>query len=68
MEAVENRDKAIVKELANRDNQWLNSLHHVEDNLKKSQREHINNRLLLESLAKRQRELAEAMLKSWNGQ
>ena len=57
---LEKIDKAIKEELTPRDREWLNSLEHYRDSLRIMSLEQVNNRTLMESLTKRQRELTES--------
>ena len=54
---LEDRDKALKACLKSRDNNWLNSLAHCKEIFRLMTYEQVHNRTLLESLAKRQREL-----------
>ena len=60
---LEKRGKAIKEELTSRDREWLNNLQHCRDILRIMSHEQINNRTLMESLAKRQRELTKCNAK-----
>ena len=62
-EILEKRDKAIKEELTSRDSKWLNNLQHCRDSLRIMSHEQVNNRTLMESLAKRQRELTKSNAK-----
>ena len=62
-EMLEMRDKAIKEELTSRDREWLNSLQHNKDSLRIMSHEQVNNRTIMESLVKRQRELIESNAK-----
>ena len=62
-EMQEKRDKAIKEELTSRNREWLNSLQHCRDSLKIMSHEQVNNRTLMESLAKRQCELTKSNAK-----
>ena len=59
MNMLEDRDKAMKATLESRDRDWLNSLDHCKESLRLMTYEQVNNRALMESLAKRQRELTE---------
>ena len=52
-EILEKIDKAIKEELTSKDKEWLNSLQHCRDNLRIISHDQVNNRTLMESLAKR---------------
>ena len=52
----EDRDNALKACLESRDKNWLNSMAHCEESFRLMTYEQVNNRTLLESLAKRQRE------------
>ena len=56
---LEDRDNVSKACLESRDNNWLNSLAHCKQSFHLMTYEQVNNRTLLESLAKRQRELTE---------
>ena len=56
---LEDRDNALKAGLESRDKNWLNSLEHCMQSFRLMTYEQFNNRTLLESLAKRQRELTE---------
>ena len=56
---LEDRDNALKACLESRDNNWLNSLTHCKQSFFLITYEQVNNMKLLESLAKRQRELTE---------
>ena len=60
---LEDKDKALKASLESRDNNWLNSLAHCKQSFRLITYEQINSRTLLESLAKRQRELIESNAK-----
>ena len=47
------RDKTIAENLAQRELNWVNSLQHMKDILKNLYAKEVNNRTLLNSLAKR---------------
>ena len=49
--------------LESRDKDWLNSLEHCKESFRLMTHEQVNNRTLMESLAKRQRELIESNAK-----
>ena len=49
--------------LESRDRDWLNSLAHCKESFRLMSQEHVNNKALMESLAKRQRELTESNAK-----
>ena len=51
---LENRDNALKACLESRDKNWLNSLEHCKQSFRLMTYEQVNNRTLLESLAKRQ--------------
>ena len=51
---LEDRDNALKACLESRDNNWLNSLEHCKQSCRLMTYEQVNNRTLLESLAKRQ--------------
>ena len=63
MNMLEDRDKAMKATLESRDRDWLNSLDHCKESLTLMTYEQVNNRALMESLAKRQRELTESSAK-----
>ena len=54
------RDNALKACLESRDKNWLNNLAHCKESFLLMTYEQVNNRTLLESLAKRQRELTES--------
>ena len=60
---LEDRDKAMKAALESRDIDWLNSLKHCEEIFRLMTYEQVNNRTLMESLAKRQHELTESNAK-----
>ena len=60
---LEDRDNALKACLESRDNNWLNSLAHCKKSFCLMTYEQVNNMTLLESLAKRQRELTESNAK-----
>ena len=60
---LENIDKAMKVTLESRDRDWLNSLHHCKESFRLMTYDQVNNRTLMESLAKRQRELIESNAK-----
>ena len=57
------RDNAFNTSLESRDKNWLNNLAHYRESFRLMIHEQVNNRTLLESLAKRQRELTETNAK-----
>ena len=57
---LEDRDKAMKASLESRDRDWLNSLQHCKESFRLMTYEKVNNRTLLELVAKRQRELIES--------
>ena len=65
MKMLEDRDKAMKVTLESSDKDWLNSLKHCEESFRLMTYEQVNNRTLMESLAKRQRELMRAMQRFW---
>ena len=60
---LEDRDNTLKAGLESRDKNWLNSLEHCKQSFCLMTYEQVNNRTLLESLAKRQRELTESNAK-----
>ena len=60
---LEDRDNALKACLESRDKNWLNSLAHCRESFLLMTYEQVNYRKLLESLAKRQRELIESNAK-----
>ena len=60
---MKKRDEEWRAELEKRDENWLNSLAHYKQSFRLMTYEQVNNRTLLESLAKRQRELIESNAK-----
>ena len=60
---LEDRDKAMKVALESRDRDWLNSLQHCKESIRLMTYDQVNNRELMESLAKRQRELTESNAK-----
>ena len=60
---LEDRDNALKAGLESRDKNWLNCLEHCKQSFRIITYEQVNNRTLLESLAKRQRELIESNAK-----
>ena len=60
---LEDRDNALKAGMESRDKNWLNSLEHCKQSFLVMTYEQVNNRTLLESLAKRQRELTESNAK-----
>ena len=60
---IRNRENALKASLESRDRNWLNNLAHCKENFHLMTYEQVNNRTLLESLAKRQRELIESNAK-----
>ena len=63
MQMLEDRDKAMKATLESRDRDWLNSLQHCKESVRLMTYEQVNNRTLMESLAKRQRELTKSNAK-----
>ena len=63
MKMLEDRDKAMKATLESRDRDWLNSLQHCKESFRMMIYEQVNNRTLVESLAKRHRELIECNAK-----
>ena len=57
------RNKAMKAALESRDKDWLNSLQHCKESVSLMTYEQVNNRILMESLAKRQREPTESNAK-----
>ena len=57
---LKDRDNALKAGLEYRDQNWLNSLAHYKQSFLLMTYEQVNNRTLLESIAKRQRELIES--------
>ena len=57
------RDNALKACLESRDKNWLNNLAHCKESFRLITYEQVNNIALLESLAKRQRELTESNAK-----
>ena len=62
-EMLEKRDLALKEALKERDQEWLNSLNHCKESVRLMTLEQINNRSLMETLSKRQRELTEGNAK-----
>ena len=62
-DALNKRDEEWRAELQKRDQYWLNSMAHCKQRFRLMTYEQVNNRTLLESLAKRQRELKESNAK-----
>ena len=60
---LEDRDKAMKAVLESRNRDWMNSLKHCKESFRLMTYEQVNNRTLMESLAKRQRELIESNAK-----
>ena len=60
---LEDRDNTLKECLESRDNNWLNSLAYCKESFRLMTYEQVNNMTLLESLAKRQRELIESNAK-----
>ena len=60
---LEDRDNALQACPKSRDKNWLNSLAHCKEILRLMTYEQVNNKTLLGSLAKRQRELTESNAK-----
>ena len=54
------RDNALNACLESRDKNWLNNLAHCKESFRLMTYEQVNNKTLLESLAKRSRELTES--------
>ena len=63
MKMLEDRDKDMKVALELRDRDWLNSLQHCKESFRLMTYEQVKNRTLLESVAKRQRELTESNAK-----
>ena len=63
LKMLEDRDNAMKATLESRDRDWLNSLMHCKESFRLMTHEQVNNRTLMESLAKRQRELTESNAK-----
>ena len=57
---LEDKDKVLKVALELRDGDWLNSLEHCKQSYKLMTYEHINNRITLESISKRQCELVKS--------
>ena len=64
---LEDKDKGMKAALESRDRDWLNSLKHCNESARLLTYEQVNNRTLMESLAKKQRELAESNAKILDG-
>ena len=60
---LEDRDKALKACLESRDKNWLNSLAHCKQSFLLMTYEQVNNKTLLESLAKRHQELTKSNAK-----
>ena len=60
---LKDRDKAMKATLESRDKDWLNSLQQCKESVRLMTYEQVNNRALMKSLAKRQRELTESNAK-----
>ena len=60
---LEDRDNALKASLESRDKNWFNSLAHCKQSFRLMTYEQVNNRTLLESLAKRKRELTKSHAK-----
>ena len=58
-EVIEKRDLTLKEVLKERDQEWLNGLHHYKESVRLVTLEQINNRILMETLSKRQCELTE---------
>ena len=54
---LENRDLALKDVLKARDQEWLNGLHHYKESVRLMTLKHINNKTLMETFSKRQREV-----------
>ena len=63
LKMLEDRDNALKACLESRDKNLLNSMAHCKESFRLMTYEQVNNRTLLESLAKRQRELTESNAK-----
>ena len=63
LKMLEDRDNGLKECLKSRDKNWLNSMAHCKENFHLMTYEQVNNRTLLESLAKRQQELTESNAK-----
>ena len=63
LKMLEDRDTAMKATLESRDRDWLNSLEHCKESFRLMTHEQVNNRTLMESLAKRQHELTEGNVK-----
>ena len=61
---LRDRDNALKACLESRDKNWLNNLAHCKQSFHLITYEQVNNRTLLESLVKRQRELTESNVKN----
>ena len=53
LKMLEDRDKAMKATLESRDKDWLNSLENCKESFRLMTQEKVNNRTLMESLAKR---------------
>ena len=60
---LEDREKAMKATLESRDGDWLNSLQHCKESFRMMTYEQVNNRTLMESLAKRHQELTKCNAK-----
>ena len=63
LKMLENRDNVMKASFESRDKDWLNSLEHCKESFRLTTCEQVNNRTLMESLAKRQRELTKNNVK-----
>ena len=60
LKMLEDRDKVLKAALESRDRDWLNSLEHCKQSYRLMTYEHINNKITLESIGKRQCELVKS--------
>ena len=60
---LEDREKCMKVALESRDIDWLNSLQHYKENVRLITYEQVNNKALMESLAKRHHELTKSNVK-----
>ena len=63
LKMLEDKDNAMKAALESRDKDWLNSLKHCKESFRLMAYEQVNNKTLMESLAKRQRELTKSNAK-----
>ena len=66
-DTLKKRDEEWRAKLEKRDQYWLNSMTHCKKSFRLMTYEQVNIRTLLESLAKKKRELIESNAKFWTG-